>query len=41
MASDLDDVQPVYMVVAEEKVSFAIDPYTSPQASWHRYRYFS
>jgi hypothetical protein len=28
------------MVVLEEKVSFAIHPYTRPQASWHRYRCF-
>jgi hypothetical protein len=28
------------MVVLEEEVSFAIRPYTGPQASWHRYKYF-
>jgi hypothetical protein len=41
MASDTDDVQPACIVVLEEEVSFAIRPYTGPQASWHRYRCFS
>jgi hypothetical protein len=40
MTSDTDDVQTAYMVLLEEEVSFAICPYTGPQASWHRYRYF-
>ena len=40
MASDTDDVQPAYMVVPKEEVSFAIHPYIGPQASWHRYRCF-
>jgi hypothetical protein len=33
MASDTDDVKPAYIVVPEEEVSFAIRPYTGPQAS--------
>ena len=41
MASDTDNVQPAYMAVPEEEVSFAIRAYTGPQASWHRYRCFS
>ena len=41
MASDTDDVQPAYMTVPEEEVSFAIRPYIGPQASWHRYKCFS
>ena len=41
MASDTDDVQPAYMAVPEEKLSFAIRAYIGPQASWHRYRCFS
>ena len=33
MASDTDDVQPTYMAVLEEEVSFAIHPYIGPQTS--------
>ena len=31
MAGDLDDVQPAYMVVPEEKISSIVHPYTRTQ----------
>ena len=41
MTSDTDNVQPAYMAMPEEEISFAIRSYIGPQVSWPRYRCFS